>query len=250
MSGRLHKFAEFLYIQPAIELLKEHKHEFKYATLSLILILFVGSGNLQLLLFSISEILNDSLGIWDGWVHYTWFIGADILFTSLGLVGIWTVFTRLSSLPSVKTAAIRAALVLLGFIAVRYMSGAIYAAGMTFPFNNPFATPIILIASLALYIMLGISLRREKFDLSAAKYGFWALVVWWAIMWLLALPLMVFVMAIVFIEEMAILDTPLFWVLFIIYQTIIVVGQQILFAAVATAAQDKAIREEEQQETK
>ena len=247
MSGRLHRFVEFLYIKPAIELIKGHKHEFAYAALSLILIFFVAGGNLQLLLVFISEALNDSLGIGDGWVHYTWFTGADIIFALLGLVGLWAVFTRLSNLPSTKIAAVRSALVLFGFVAVVHMSGAIYAAGMTFFFSNPFATPIILISTLALYIMLAISLRREKFDLSAAKYGFWALVVWGFIVGALLAPIAILVTVIFSVEGMASLDTSFFWSIVIIYHSIIIIGQHIFFAAVAIAAQDKAICDEQKE---
>jgi len=243
LGGRLHRFAEFLYIRPATKLLKENKREFGYATLSLILIIFVASGNFQLLLIT----LDDLLGLNFMWTQNMSFPGSDILFYLLGFVGLWAVFVRLSKLSSTTTAAIRAALALLGFIVIRYMSAGILLAGPIFLLNNLFAYPAMTIASIALYIMLAISLRREKFDLSAAKYGFWALVTWWLITGVLLIPAVAAIMSIAFIDGLTGVDTTLFWLAIMIYQAIIIIGQHILFAAVAIAAQDKAICDEQQE---
>ena len=242
MSGRLHRFVEFLYIRPALELIKEHKREFGYAALSLILIYFVAGGNFQLFLITLFDYL---LELDSHWILDISFPLSDLLFQALGLVGLWAVFVKLSKLTSVRAAANRAVLILIGFVAARYMIEAISGAGPIFLLNNLLATPVMTVASLALFIMLAVLLRREKPSLSAARYGFWSLVAWWIITGILMLPMVM----LIFAAEPAgfqILDTPFFILSYIILSVISMLIYNMLFAAVAIAAQDKAIHDEQQ----
>ena len=223
-----------LHITPVFDVLKRHRREAIYATLSIILITL-----------SIVETFS-----FLGASHYI-LIGLRIVLFVLGCAGLAAVFYQLSRPLSIKTVALRCLFVIFGFFALGYALHEVIdflPAELGLLILVILAIPLRLFAWPIFYNLLAISLRQEKFTLEHLKHGFWSLVIWELLIVLFGALLGLAFILVTFFSYVVPYMEWFFLGLTYIFMLIISVLHIVWLMAVAITAQDKAIRDARQRE--